>query len=800
MAVPMRVAERTRFVWRMRLHSAFRTTFACTILGCTILYGPSPLTSLVKFPSFAYLTAVLIVSDARLGDTIRGLWHALLATAFVLPLSMACLWLIQTTNKEFSTVTASLAVAVNTFLVAFPDSTHLMAKRIAFGQIVVVYVDVVNYGVQTSALMHPLHVALSTGLGAVASVLALFLPFPRPAYKEVKKLSQLYIDNAAERINLYMNAFNDQNRNSNVTTELLSSARISAETGEKLLQGIKDLQEGMAWEMYIMRFFRPNFVNPGDRLKCMETPMRGMELALTSPLLCEGRSIDGSHCDNLKHMAAQLQLKLEQARCFAPSNSVTTSEVENDLKKTLAPTTNTIPKPGDLPALFFRSCAELFLNDSMIKRIAPDIDTQLPKAKSPSTGEDHEEGMIKRFADYLTLKLRDRRLLFSTRCSLSLSASVFLGLIFDKENGYWSGLAIAISFESGKQAIFTMANARGQGTAIGTAYGVLICFVFQRLSRIMFIALLPWIFLTSILRHSRMYGTTGGFVAAIGALLIIGRRNYGPPNEFAIARLVEVFIGLSCFITVELLLQPTRAATLAKNSMNLSLRGLGECLKFLVLHPRQEEELGLNFPVTMKERRELLKTHVNDVNRHILDAELEPDFWFSPFPGHCYRNLYCSLSNMEELVHIMDCNIELLSRELLKNGVDWSEIQEQLKNTMEHFNVTFNNGFSCLEETTPSSSMIHIDMQEQPISFDLEKGETSTSSTFSILTMKEDAAEKVLNAFLHTSQDIITKFEGSKGEEFQGKVVTLLSTLGFSIYSLTIEIQDIERNVRVFIH
>ncbi|GAA0152553.1 hypothetical protein LIER_11004 [Lithospermum erythrorhizon] len=95
--------------------------------------------------------------------------------------------------------------------------------------------------------------------------------------------------------------------------------------------------------------------------------------------------------------------------------------------------------------------------------------------------------------------------------------------------------------------------------------------------------------------------------------------------------------------------------------------------------------------------------------------------------------------------------------------------------------------------------MIHIDMQEQSILFDLEKGETPISSTFSILTMKEDAPEKVLNASLHTSQDIITKLVGSEGEEFQGKMVTLLSTLGFSIYSFTIEIQDIEKNVRVFI-
>ncbi|KAG9142592.1 hypothetical protein Leryth_011680 [Lithospermum erythrorhizon] len=786
MAIPMNVSERTRFMWRMKLQSAFRTTIACTIVGCTILYGPTSLTSLVKFHSFAYLTAVLIVSDARLGDSIRSLWHAFLATAMVVPLSMLCLWLIQITNKECSAGIVSLVVAINTFLIALPESTHLMSKRIAFGQIVVVYVNVMNYGVLSSALLHPFHVALSTSLGAIASV---------------KILSQLYIDNAAERINLYLKAFSDDNQNSSVTTELLSRARIFAQTGEKLLQNIKDLQEGMAWEMYIMRCFRPNLVNHADTLQYMETPMRGMEMALASPLLSQGQPIGRSHRDALKQMATRLQQKFEQARCFSSSNSVITSEFEDEhLKDTLMPTTNTLPNPGDLPALFFRHCAELFMIDSTIKGIESDVDTSLPKGEAPTNGEDHKEGMMKRFRDYLTTKLSDRRLLFATRCSLSLSASVFLGLLFDKKNGYWSGLAIAISFEPGKQAIFTLANARAQGTAMGSAYGVLSFFLFQRYSKIMFIALLPWIMFTSILRHSRMYGTTGGFSAAIGALLILGRKKYGSPSEFAIARLVEVFIGLSCFITVELLLQPTRAATLAKTSTKLTLQELRECLEYLILHPRQQEELDQNIRVVLKEKQKLLRSHVNGLNKYILDAELEPDFWFLPFPGHCYRKIHRSLSNMEELVHIMASDIELLSQELHKNGVDWSEIREQLRSKMDHFKGTFNTGFRCLESMRLSSSVIpNDDMQGQPILLDLEKGESPNSKTFNILTMEDDA-ERVLNAFLQMSKDIITRFKGSKGEEIRGNMVILLSTLGFSIYSLTREIQDIESNVRLFVH
>ncbi|KAL0290181.1 UNVERIFIED_CONTAM: hypothetical protein Sangu_2583900 [Sesamum angustifolium] len=56
----------------MRLNSAVRTATACAIVGGATIYGPKPLVSEIKFAAFSYLTAVIIVSDASLGDTLRG--------------------------------------------------------------------------------------------------------------------------------------------------------------------------------------------------------------------------------------------------------------------------------------------------------------------------------------------------------------------------------------------------------------------------------------------------------------------------------------------------------------------------------------------------------------------------------------------------------------------------------------------------------------------------------------------------------------------------------------------------------
>ena len=102
------------------------------------------------------MTTILIVSDATLGDALRGCWHALFATIQALLPSMLCLWVIA--PARFTSELAALAVATNAFLVALPESTHLMCKRIAVGQIVSVYVGAAINGAKARAITHPIPV------------------------------------------------------------------------------------------------------------------------------------------------------------------------------------------------------------------------------------------------------------------------------------------------------------------------------------------------------------------------------------------------------------------------------------------------------------------------------------------------------------------------------------------------------------------------------------------------------------------------------------------------------------------
>jgi hypothetical protein len=170
-------------VWRSCLASAFRTALACTIVGCITLFGPASFNRQVAFPAFSYVTVILIVTDATLGDTLRGCCDAFRANLVAVCPAILSLWLIGPARLTASSTAA--AVALSAFVVVLPENTRLVSKRIALGQIVLIYCFAFINGPLIDPIMHPVHVAASNAVGVVACVLALFLPYPGLACYEV---------------------------------------------------------------------------------------------------------------------------------------------------------------------------------------------------------------------------------------------------------------------------------------------------------------------------------------------------------------------------------------------------------------------------------------------------------------------------------------------------------------------------------------------------------------------------------------------------------------------------------------
>ncbi|KAI8556587.1 hypothetical protein RHMOL_Rhmol05G0265800 [Rhododendron molle] len=741
--------DRARAVWRTRLGSAFRTALACAMVGCATLYGPEPLRTLLPFPAFAYVTAILIVSDATLGDSVKGCWHALLATAQVLPASVLSLWVIG--PERFSAGVAAATVAAGAFMVAVPEWSHLMTKRIAFGQIVIVYVGAVVYGKEAGVVMHPIHVAASTALGALASVLAMLLPYPRLAHAE-----------------------------SSIKTK-------------SLYKRYSDLMEGVQWERPQIRP-KPYLGKPElDRLEDIEIQIRRMETALTCCSFVRVSFIDQELREILLAMEVQICLKLEQAKFFPPVIDASTPQEPKgrELFNKLLDSIKTInPNSENRTSFFFLSCIKLLLDDltTAQQNRMRSVEKSNNEGSRNSVVQEEVTALFKRIVP------RNETLLFAFKCSISLGLAVFFGLVFDKENGYWSGLAIAISFVAQRQATFRDANARAQGTALGSVYGVLGCFFFSKYPALTILALLPWIIFSSFLRHSQMYGHAGGVSAVIGALLILGRTDYGLPDDFAITRITETFIGLFCFVTVELLLQPTRAATLAKKQLSQSLGALRECINQVGISA-DKKDMDLVF-LTLRKKQEKLKLHLNQLEKFAGESELEPNFWFLPFQIGCYNKMLMSLSKMVDLLLFMAVQMESLVEESQRCGVAWSELQELINSDLDLFKKDSSSSLRFLEKVTLIKSFSVFEREEKEI----EDGPELRKSSDADVCIVE--AEKIVGSLLQHSKEVTQRsFESLPWDqegEHRSKIqmALCLSAVRFCICCLMRQAQELEKRIK----
>ncbi|KAM7496570.1 hypothetical protein LguiA_020984 [Lonicera macranthoides] len=769
------LSGRARAMWLTCIASAVRTALACTIVGVTTLYSPQALRQHITFPAFSYVTVILIVTDASLGDTLRGSWHALYATVQGVSPSIMSLWLIGPARLTIATTAA--AVAVSAFMVVALEKTHLVAKRIALGQIVIIYVIAFVKGAKCDAVMHPVHVAASTALGALACVVALLFPYPNLACYEVKENCKLYGENVKMRLKVLVKAFCAEEKNTS-SLALVSQANSLSVKGTKLLQTIKSKQESMQWERHPLKFLKPYCPNPQEKLQELEAPLRGMQIALSIPHSFPFTSLQQELKDHLHALHDHLNLTLDHVNLSMPFD-LTVPQSNTEI--TIAPleTLEAIPQTHkELPSFFFLFCSKLLHN----------------KLISTSSGEDHHSNPKEPTNSSCNPSHRFFRFIPALKCSLSLGLALLFGLKYSKENGFWAGLPVAISLVTSREATFKVANAKAQGTVLGTVYGVLGCFLFEKYVPIRFISLLPLFVFTSFLRRSRMYGQAGGVSAVIGGVLILGRKNFGPPSEFAIARIMETFIGISSSIMVDLLFKPTRASTLVKAQLSRSLHLFHECVGLV--------SFGNSNKGNLEKSIKGLKAHENELRKLIGEAEVEPNFWILPFNSGCYSKLLGSLSKMVDLLLFEAHAIGFVKQELQKiEGVIRMEIVNKLDEETEVFKEIVGSSMKCFGEVAMIKSLTRLEkeLQKNNITYDVELAKPPIllrmgSSNFD----HGDEIEKMTSSFLEKSMEVLDTIVSGDNEEkvVKSQVVFGLSALGFCMSSLVRELREIEKGIK----
>ncbi|XP_058110984.1 uncharacterized protein LOC131253878 [Magnolia sinica] len=799
-------SQRTISLWRSRLGSGLRTALACALVACAMLYGPDPFCRLLTYPALSYVAAILIVSDATLGEAVRGATFAAYGTVQGVCPAILSLWVIG--PARFSITTTTFAVALSAFVVALPGSTHIVTKRIALVQIVLVYVGAFMQGVRTDAIMHPVHVAISAGVGCVAAVLALILPYPRLGYYEVKEKSKLYAELASKKLKFFTNAFCAENKNSAIAS--ISQAKSLDKNTKKLLQKIKIKQETIQWERPTFKFSPAHFRSPSDRLQTLETPLKGMEIALLSCPTFPIKSADQRLKDHLISITEEIIQTMKQLDYSQRFDSSTAPETAKEFPdKTIQPPQIAFPTLQDLPSHFFLFCMKLLHDEYIASR---SVENNTTPDEETAISDKQEPVIMKKKLSIWVMRISGERFIAAFKCSIVLGLSVFFGILFSKNNSYWAGLTVAISLTPFREATFNGANIRAQGTVIGSIYGILGCFISQKYMELRILVLLPWIIFTSFLKDSKMYGQAGGISATVAAIVILGRKDLGDPNEFAIARITETFIGVSCSIFIELLIQPVRASTLAKTRLSESIGAVHECVGSMVFGTHANKSSANLEELKAKEKK--LRGHVNALGKIIEEGEIEPSFWFVPFPSTCYRRLLGSLSKMADLLVFGAHAMEFLVHGChCFGGESWNDMQEHVNGDLEHFKKVVCTPMKCFEEICRMKSLAMLEKEyekaknkemdmdkdkDKEMCEDIEIGKTPKNANGSWnLSGEDEEIEKDLDSFLGNAKENLERVGGGEGEEEMKRgLVLCMGAMGFCMEGLMRETTEIEKGVR----
>ncbi|RLM84473.1 uncharacterized protein C2845_PM04G01500 [Panicum miliaceum] len=812
--------------WRSSLASGLRAALACTIVGLASLYAPPALRRHITFPAFSYVVTVIIVTDATVGTALRGAVSALHATLMGAVPSVLALWLAHRTGAAESVLATSAVVALTAFAVALPESVVPVAKRIALGQIIIIYVARFQQGERPTrdfALMHPANVVACTALGVAAALLAVLLPAPRLATREARDKTRAYRALAAERVRVMADA-----AIAVVTTGEAACSRqrrwqMAARTSEAnrlasastaLLHRVNAIKDDVRWERGAV----------DDGMAAMvEMPLTGMQMALAMMMdnNCKQQLLIADHhhhnsADLIMEMRDQIRLAL-----LTPNNKQTYSSAaaagggfirrsRSNSKPQISlclPRTTTLQPQQLAPCLFLFSLYQLRgaasgcllvannnANASVNNKVAPAATAAQESEEAATAGsegkrlahnnDDDCSTTTKNNNDHCWFRLHRRRLVAAAKCGFSLGLAVLLGLLFSNDHGFWSGLIVATTITTGCESTWVVAAARAHGTALGSVYGALGCLLIsqQRLLTmdLRFLALLPWMVLATFLKRSRAYGPAGGVAAALSGIIIMGRRYDEPAMAFTVARLVETFIGISCAVLADIIFQPgARPSVQAREQLT-------RCIIAALAAADDPSSQSLQLNKSLQQLR-----------RHAAEAGSEPSYlWLPPFPAACYDKIQGSLGRMAQLLHLY--HQARMAVDVGDDDMFQRRFSSLVSSSLRHCLRMLQAPAGAIMSSS-SSSPDHQEAKD-----DLEAGNAAIASSCSCCCKEHDqeeattTPEEVVDSFLaHAAGEAAALLDDDDddAEEERGLLVCCLASMGLCMAEIIREAHRLEANI-----
>ncbi|KAK3119519.1 hypothetical protein QOZ80_9AG0671710 [Eleusine coracana subsp. coracana] len=796
--------------WRSALSSGLRAALACTIVGIFSLYAPPVLRRHITFPAFSYVVTVIIVTDATFGTALRGAVSAAQATLMGALPSVLALWLAHRTGAVESVAATSAVVALTAFAVALPESVGPVAKRIALGQVIIVYVARFHEGDRPDlsfALTHPANVVACTALGVAAAILAVVVPWPRMATRDAMDKTRAYKVLAAERVRVMADALcysldfdGDEaspcrHQRRWCLAACMSQATRLASASTALLHRINSVREDVRRERALLCKWA-QAADADQGVETMETPLRGMQLALEMIVPQENARDNNQRNNNVVVgdlvMTIKDQVRLALLTPTKSSKLSPSSKIDGKKAQALLPMLSSGGYENQqqlAPLLFLFSLLQLHRasasgpttissNSSAKKQVAP---AATDNGKQQQAKQDNHHRGNKRSI----MPMSRRRLMTAAKCGFSLGLAVLLGLLFSNDHGFWSGLIVATTMAAGRDSTWAIALARAHGTALGSVYGALGCLLISQRTLLTmdlrFLALLPWMLLSTFLKRSRAYGPAGGVAAALSGIIIMGRRYDEPPMAFTVARLVETFIGIACVVLADLLFHPgKRPSVLARAHLARCVATLTHCFSAAVTDDDDHHHQLFR----------KLKQELSLLRKHVAEARTEPTYlWLPPFPESAYGNIEGSLSRIAQLLQLCLQARVALAQPTLDLDAMADDFNRVVSTSLSHCLMLATNN----NNNSPSSV---IDDTSQRISYggddDLEAGRGGSCCEEEETT----APEEVVGSFLAQAREaLLVKEDGEEQEEAQGLQVCCLASMGLCMGEIIKEALRLETHI-----
>ena len=166
-----------------------------------------------------------------------------------------------------------------------------------------------------------------------------------------------------------------------------------------------------------------------------------------------------------------------------------------------------------------------------------------------------------RFASWLREKNLGKQAIGAFKTGLAAVLCVWLGNLVGLEHSYWAAVSAIVVMAYDTTITFASCWDRILGTAIGAFLGWVTCYAWHGHYLIYGLSVILCIFVCSALAFDK-----AGRLAAVTLSIVVLVKIDGGPAQAAIARFLEVGLGIVVALAVTLLVFPPRSAKLQVNA------------------------------------------------------------------------------------------------------------------------------------------------------------------------------------------------------------------------------------------